>query len=292
LLIADVDGHQSLPFSQCAFETQVRFLRDPSSLPTTFCPNDMVRRQPLGMSGSSACARSSEEIGMVGRFYSALVLILVMSLLVIGQVASVAAQDATPTAAEDAGEGGRTDVRYVLPFTPDGLNPGLTAASTEEGVCGFASSAALERPDAWDCTGAEGQIYDPCFENPFIPPDEPAQVACVDTPFTTDVVVLTLTESLVRQKEAPDAGMGMAQAAGVSIEPWDLPWALELANGDQCTLLHGTLTVMAGQTVHYGCADGGMILGETDHSQPVWTVNYLAEGDTASQLVDVVTAWS
>ena len=78
----------------------------------------------------------------------------------------------------------------------------------------------------------------------------------------------------------------------LSIEPWDLPWALELANGDQCTLLHGTLTVMAGQTVHYGCADGGMILGETDHSQPVWTVNYLAEGDTASQLVDVVTAWS
>jgi pimeloyl-ACP methyl ester carboxylesterase len=40
LLIADVDGHQALPFSRCAFETQVRFLNDPSSLPTTtFCPN-------------------------------------------------------------------------------------------------------------------------------------------------------------------------------------------------------------------------------------------------------------
>jgi len=40
LLIADTDGHQALPFSRCAFETEVRFLVDPSSLPTTtFCPN-------------------------------------------------------------------------------------------------------------------------------------------------------------------------------------------------------------------------------------------------------------
>jgi pimeloyl-ACP methyl ester carboxylesterase len=40
LLIADVDGHQVLPVSRCAFEAQVRFLSDPSSLPTTtFCPN-------------------------------------------------------------------------------------------------------------------------------------------------------------------------------------------------------------------------------------------------------------
>jgi pimeloyl-ACP methyl ester carboxylesterase len=40
LLIADTDGHQSLAFSPCAFEVQVQFLSDPSSLPTTtFCPN-------------------------------------------------------------------------------------------------------------------------------------------------------------------------------------------------------------------------------------------------------------
>ena len=40
LLIADTDGHQALPFSRCAFETEGRFLSDPTSLPTTtFCPN-------------------------------------------------------------------------------------------------------------------------------------------------------------------------------------------------------------------------------------------------------------
>jgi hypothetical protein len=198
------------------------------------------------------------------------------------------AQDATPA----AGSLARTDIRYILPFTPDGLNPGLTATATEEGVCGFASAAALDRPDAWDCIGAEDQIYDPCFENPFLAPDEPGQVACFASPFSSDVVVLTLTDPLVREKETPDAGASMAQAAGVSIDPWDLPWALELANGDQCTLLGGTLTVQAGQTVHYGCRDGGTILGEVQHQDAVWSVNYLAEGDAASTLIAVNTAWS
>jgi hypothetical protein len=216
------------------------------------------------------------------------IVIMLFGITALGGQSLTRAQDATP----EAGATARTDVRYVVPFGPDGLNPGLTATTEEEGVCGFASAAALDRPDAWDCTGAEGQIYDPCFENPFILPDDPGQVACLESPFTTDVVVLNLTAPLVRQKEAPDAGMGLAQAAGVALEPWDLPWALELANGDQCTLLGGTLTVVASETAHYGCADGGVVLGEVNHRQPVWTVNYLAQGEVASRLVEVVAAWS
>ncbi|MCD6058365.1 MAG: putative Chitin deacetylase, partial [Thermomicrobiales bacterium] len=176
-------------------------------------------------------------------------LVLVMMVVVLlgvtapGGQPTVRAQDATPAAGATA----RTDVRYVVPFGPDGLNPGLTATTEAEGLCDFPSSAALDRPDAWDCTGAEGQIYDPCFENPFILPDDPGQVACLESPFTTDVVVLNLTAPLLRQKELPDPAREAAQdAAGVTLEPWDLPWALELANGDRCTLLHGTLIVIAG----------------------------------------------
>ena len=225
---------------------------------------------------------------MLRGLYSTFALILVTGFVAFGQAAPATAQDATPATGSPA----RTDIRYVLPFGPDGLNPGLTATTTEEGVCGFPSSAALDRPDAWDCIGAENQIYDPCFENPFIAPDEPSEVACLASPFSTDVVVLTLTDPLVREKEAPDAVPSLAQAAGVSIDPWDLPWALELANGDQCTLLGGTLTVMAGQTAHYGCRDGGSILGEVQHQEAVWTVNYLAAGDPASTLVEVSTAWT
>jgi hypothetical protein len=208
----------------------------------------------------------------------------------------VSAQDATPEAGTGESDVERTEIRYLLPFGPDGLSAGLTASATVEGVCGFSSSAVLGRPDAWDCISAESEIFDPCFEPLMMDPEELGQLACVDAPFSTEVTLLTLTEPLVRQKEAADPGadpsLGMGQEADDAIALWDLPWALELANGDRCSLLHGTLTVMAGQTVHYGCVDGGMVLGETDHSQPVWTVSYLAEGEFASHLVDVAVAWS
>jgi hypothetical protein len=210
----------------------------------------------------------------------------------------VSAQDATPEA--DAGgtdmQVQRTNIRYLLPFGPDGLSTGLTASATVEGVCGFASIAALDRPDAWDCITADSEIFDPCFENPFVSPDELGELACFDAPFSSEVTLLTLTEPLVREKEAPDpsadATTAMGQEADDVLSPWDLPWALELANGDRCALLRGTLTVMGGQIVYYGCVNGGMVLGETDHSQPVWTVSYLAEGEFASSLVDVAVAWS
>jgi hypothetical protein len=97
-------------------------------------------------------------------------------------------------------------------------------------------------------------------------------MVCADSPLSTEVTVLNLTEPLVRQKEEPDPGVdpdqGMSQSAAAdTIEAWDLPWTMELANGDQCSLLRGTLTVMAGQVVHYECVNGGMVLGG-DGSKP------------------------
>lgn len=222
-----------------------------------------------------------------------LLLVVVAAFMAFGPLA-VAAQDATPTAGE-AGDGvtpTRTNTRYVAPFTPDGLNPGLTVASSIEGTCAFDSSIAIGRPDAWGCV-TEGGVLDPCFENAFVALDEAAELACLDAPWSTDVVMLTLTAPLSREKEAPDGGVaGAADTAEELIEPWDLPWALELANGDRCSLLRGTLIVLAGQVVHYGCEQGGTILGETDRSQPVWAVSYLAEGDVATNLVEVLTAWT
>ncbi len=193
--------------------------------------------------------------------------------------AVAAAQDATLTPSLT-----RTDVRYIAPFGPDGLNPELNAATTGSGVCGYESSDAIGRPDAWDCISDSDVVYDPCFENPYTDPEAAGEVACFDSPFSPDVTVLSLTEPLVRSKEAA--------SAPDDIQPWDLPWAVVLANGDRCTLLGGTLTVVAGQTVHYGCEQGGSILGVTDRSQSVWVVNYLPEGAFETSLVAVETAWS
>ena len=127
----------------------------------------------------------------------------------------VSAQEATPAAGPGATDVIRTDVRYLLPFGPDGLNPGLTVSATVEGVCGFSSIVALDRPDAWDCISADNEIFDPCFEPFMQDPEELGQLACVEAPFATEVTLLTLTEPLVREKEAADPGadpsMGMGQ---------------------------------------------------------------------------------
>jgi hypothetical protein len=212
------------------------------------------------------------------------------------------AQDATP-AAEPAGTDAavglaRTDTRYFLPFTRDGLNPGLTVTGNEQGNCQVTSSVVLARPDAWDCIGENDQIYyDPCFENPFAERDDPGELVCIASPFTTDVVLLALTDPLVRQKEAADSASRGSVLTGTTAAmdltaPWVLPWALELGNGERCTLLPGTVDVVAGMPIHYGCDNGGAILGEPDRGQPVWAVSYLAEGDVATTLVDVAVAWS
>jgi hypothetical protein len=204
-----------------------------------------------------------------------------VALTLVGPMAALG-QEATPQAGGTALV--RTDTRYVIPFGPDGLNAGLTVRETLPGTCTDDSIALPDRGDAFECLGDGDQIYDPCFENSFAPSDEPGQVACVSDPFSSEVVLLTVADPLPREKEAPSSQDPFA--------PWDLPWALELANGDRCTLLGGTLYQLAGQTVYYGCEQNGAVLGVVDHDQPVWTVNYLVDGDVASGLVEVTAAWS
>jgi hypothetical protein len=206
-----------------------------------------------------------------------------VALVTLGPMAAIG-QEATP---EPGGIAlARTDTRYVIPYGPDGLNAGLSVRETLPGICTDDSIVVSDRADAFECLGDGDQIYDPCFENPFAPSDDPGDVACVPDPFSSEVVLLTVDSPLPREKEAPP-GQGQDPFA-----PWDLPWALDLANGDRCTLLRGTLYQLGGQVVYYSCEQNGAILGVVDHDQPVWTVNYLADGDVASGVVEVTVAWS
>ncbi|MGH2603246.1 MAG: hypothetical protein ACRDJ9_28165, partial [Dehalococcoidia bacterium] len=71
-------------------------------------------------------------------------LLIAMLGLGAGTVGTVA-QDATPAAAEVT----RTNVRYFLPYSGDGLASGLTVTETVEGHCLSSSLANIGRPDAW-----------------------------------------------------------------------------------------------------------------------------------------------
>ena len=217
-----------------------------------------------------------------------LVLVGLVGLAVLIPIAGVA-QDSTPEAQPEAtaGDVARTIPAYVFPYYSDGLNAGLTVTANVSGMCGFESLKTPGRPDAWDCLGEDNQVYDPCFENPFAPPAEsgeaPGEVACMISPFEDEVVLFALTAPLDRDKET---------TPGSDAESWNLPWGLELAGGERCLLLADIDVVLAGEAVHYDCADGGTILGDVDRRQPVWTVMYLADGATQTTLADVAVAWS
>ena len=136
---------------------------------------------------------------------SRLVALLTLVIVLAGLPVVVAAQEASPTPPAAAG---RTDIRFFVPFGPDGLNPTLTVTEEVTGSCNELSLANFGRADAWFCNEAEtGAIHDPCFENQFGAFDEPATLACVVSPFSTETILLTTTEPLVREKDLqPPAG--------------------------------------------------------------------------------------
>jgi hypothetical protein len=250
-----------------------------------------------------------------------LTVVLVATSLAAG-IGSAAAQQATPTAS-DLSNVAYTNVRYYLPFTPDGLAPGLNVASEASGTCVEMSLADIGRADAWDCSDAtSGDRFDPCFENTFGPIDDQSELICAESPFSTDVVRFTLTEPLQRDKDvqpedvAPQAAAGSdqgspkkgkkghqdmmpaeaapspADVAETAIEPLDIPWAVELANGERCALLTGATAAFAGQRLNYGCESGGYVIGELQRDGLVWMASFLAKDAYASDLVPVAVVWT
>ncbi len=170
-----------------------------------------------------------------------------------------------------------TQVRVFTPFNGGGLVVGLAVTDKVSGSC-FASSAATpQRPDAWRCS-AGNAIHDPCFQNVL---GDQKELACAQDPFSADVVLLTLTKALPEgeHKAEPNYLKGM-------------PWALELAGGQKCTLLTGATAPVAGMRINYGCAGGGQVVGSVDRSLPLWRVFYqTADRSLSLDQVGVATAW-
>ena len=90
----------------------------------------------------------------------------------------------------------------------------------------------------------------------------------------------------------PSPDRAGAAAPPVTAGPWDVPWALELANGKRCTLQSDDADVLAGLRANYSCDSNGLVIGDVDRGQPVWTVSYLADGEVGTHVVEVAVAWS
>ncbi|MGA8575881.1 MAG: hypothetical protein WB609_09435 [Candidatus Cybelea sp.] len=150
----------------------------------------------------------------------------------------------------------RTQTVIFMPWTRDGLGHHFGVAAKVKGAC-FAHSRATSRPDAWRCS-ARDDVYDPCFEGLA----DTGEVACVETPFSTSIVLIRLGKPLA--------------ASSKSFARWlehkGVPWGLRLAGGDKCVYVTGASYLIAGKRLNYACERSGWVAGVPDRAVDLWTV--------------------
>jgi heat shock protein HslJ/LysM repeat protein len=146
---------------------------------------------------------------------------------------------------------------------------------SQPGAC-FASAIGLGREDAYRCI-VDNQIYDPCF----VVDDQPTVVCGADPSTGETGFVLELTEPL----PAPEVG-SLSQ-----------PWLVELADGQVCGLMTGTVPGVGERTAGYGCPDGIYLFDDFQTGQ-VWlaekaVIDLTDEGFvvTESEMVPLAIVW-
>ena len=141
----------------------------------------------------------------------------------------------TPAPASEAAEAEPADSAEMdaQPTQVITYRPTAVPAESRPGSC-FTNAIGLGREDAYRCM-VENAIYDPCFVVA-----DTETVVCGANPTTGDIgFVLALTEPL----PAPDPGE-LAK-----------PWLVELADGQVCGLMTGTVPGVGDRVASYGCPD-------------------------------------
>jgi hypothetical protein len=151
------------------------------------------------------------------------------------------------------------------------LNPNLIVAQRYPGSCKIKSFSESGRTDAWRCQ-SNNIIMDPCFQDDLT-------LVCLVSPWSNKVTVIESYDPL--PKTSPQH---------VSIT--GLPWALELANGQRCTYLSGTSSVVNQLRVNYTCSDYNYsIIGDIERLSTNWAVNVYNTEKATVEKVAVRTAW-
>ena len=119
-------------------------------------------------------------------------------------------------------------------------------------------------------------ILDPCLQNVM---GDPKVLACPADPWSANVKLLTITEPL---PSSTRKSLSLKDAT---------PWALELANGQRCTLFTGATAPVAGMRINYGCPGGFIAVGDIDRSQPLWRIFVQGEKSVALELTGIAVAW-
>jgi len=168
-----------------------------------------------------------------------------------------------------------TQIKLITPFHEGHLGIGFAVTSQGSGKCFAESAASAGRPDAWRCSTGNA-ILDPCFQNVM---GDPKVLACPADPWSANVRMLTVMESLP------------ASARKDLMLKNTMPWAIELANGQRCTLFTGATAPIAGMRINYGCPGGYIAVGDIDRSQSQWRTFTQGEKSVSLELTGITVAW-
>ena len=172
-----------------------------------------------------------------------------------------------------------THIKLITPFHDGNLGIGFAVTARGDGECFARSAAVAGRPDAWRCSIGNA-IHDPCFQNIM---GDAKVLACPDGPWTANVILLTLTHPLPTDSPGNDATKTSLKET--------MPWALEMANGQRCTMFTGATAPIAGMRINYGCPGGFIAVGEIDRSAAVWRIFFQGEKSVSLDLTDIAVAW-
>jgi hypothetical protein len=179
------------------------------------------------------------------------------------------------SSSEDDGAQPTTQIKLITPFHEGHLGIGFAVTSQVSGKCFSESAASAGRPEAWRCSMGNA-ILDPCFQNVM---GDPKLLSCPSDPWSANVRMLTVTEPL------PASARKDFSLKNV------MPWAIELAGGQRCTLFTGATAPVAGMRINYGCPGGYIAVGDIDRTQPVWRIFVQGEKSVALELTGIKVAW-
>jgi hypothetical protein len=168
-----------------------------------------------------------------------------------------------------------TKVRLLTPFLKGSVGIGFAISGQGQGTCFGPSVASSGRVDAWRCTVGNA-IHDPCYQNVM---GDSKTLVCADAPWQASGMLLTLASPLPEVNRKP-----------VSVKDTQ-PWAIELSNGQRCTLFTGATAPIAGMRITYGCSGGYVAVGDINRTGPVWKIFAQGEKSISLDEIEISTAW-
>jgi hypothetical protein len=178
-------------------------------------------------------------------------------------------------AASATGSGRATATHRFVAFEGGKLASGRQASESRRGYC-WEGSIADGRSDVWRCFRGNS-ILDPCFSNGR---SSKPYVVCPVAPWSSRVTLLRLTKPLPLS----------AANKGRNVAAW--PWGIVTANRQQCLMVTGASSKIAGQWMHYYCESGGSLLGKPNRLASGWTIFYATKGSRQLTRVAITDTWS